>query len=513
MTVPTAMGDYQTVERMAQKLRAIPVPADLTGKSVLDVGCDHGWWCKLASDRGAARVLGIDRGRGVRVRGKLQHVDLAARNNAEGWANCTFQDVNLAEQWPDLGAFDLVFCFSLYHHLYGETGSHDRIWQWLRARTAGELLWEGPVDTRDPIARDRAKGKPYTRTEILAAASRHFDVELVGPAIHRPHREVWRCVPKGANDNRDSPERVRPSEPSVPEERPVSRPATRAAVRLVAVPGNAQLARDRARRLRQIAGRAGPANRARDADRPLALVGGPDRVGDAAPQKPAVFRRPGRKVANVIPRDRVPAEPPITWVSGRVSRASDPSKAMVLGGADCVWSDIRRLEAMIGGEWDGLVIAVNDIGCHWPRRLDHWCSLHAANLPKWKKVRASAGFDMDLVTWSGTNGKQADRTVRPWGGGSSGLLAVSVATALGCTRIVLCGVPMEKAAHFKESKVHQAGRLWAAADSHWRAWVKGSVMSQLKESTRSMSGRTGKTLGEPTLDWLGLELPMAVGAE
>ena len=147
------------------------------------------------------------------------------------------------------------------------------------------------------------------------------------------------------------------------------------------------------------------------------------------------------------------------------------------------------------------------------RTFFHLGSLHAASLPKWKKVREKTGFDMDqLVTWSGTNGKQADRTVRPWGGGSSGLLAVSVATALGCTRIVLCGVPMEKAPHFKESKVHQAGRLWAAADSHWRAWVKGSVMSQLKETTRSMSGRTGKTLGEPTLDWLGLELPMAVGA-
>lgn len=167
---------------------------------------------------------------------------------------------------------------------------------------------------------------------------------------------------------------------------------------------------------------------------------------------------------------------------------------------------------MLEGGWDGLVIAVNDIGCHWPRRLDHWCSLHAANLPKWRKERAAKGFDMKLTTWSAT-AKHADRTVKTWGGGSSGLLGVSVAIALGATRIVLCGVPMEKQPHFKQSKVHQTGRNWAAADTHWRTWTKPAVMVQLQKSVRSMSGRTAATLGEPTLEWLGEAVPMAVGAE
>ena len=185
---------------------------------------------------------------------------------------------------------------------------------------------------------------------------------------------------------------------------------------------------------------------------------------------------------------------------------------MVIGGAECVWRDVRTLEAMLGHEWDGLVIAVNDVGCHWPRRLHHWCSLHAANLPKWKKDRAAAGYDMTLTTWSGTSGKQADKHVGAWGGGSSGLLAVSVATALGCAHVVLCGVPMEKAPHFHESKVHQKGKIWAAADSHWRAWIKPSVLARMKH-VRSMSGRTGQTLGAPTLEWLGVEQLAAMGAE
>src|SRR5262245_66248727 len=35
-------------------------PADLRGKSVLDVGCKYGFFCFEAARRGAARVVGLD---------------------------------------------------------------------------------------------------------------------------------------------------------------------------------------------------------------------------------------------------------------------------------------------------------------------------------------------------------------------------------------------------------------------------------------------------------------------
>jgi SAM-dependent methyltransferase len=74
-------GDYQTADRMAKKRRAIPLP-ELKGKRVLDVGCDYGWWCREASIAGAKYILGIDRGREVRmVQGGKAFVDLATRNN------------------------------------------------------------------------------------------------------------------------------------------------------------------------------------------------------------------------------------------------------------------------------------------------------------------------------------------------------------------------------------------------------------------------------------------------
>lgn len=197
MTEPW-MGDYQTPDRIAAKLRGIPLPKSFVGKTVLDVGCDHGAFSKIASDRGATDVLGLDRGRGVREPDGERYVDLAERNNARGWPRCRFAKFNLGESWDDWGLFDFVFFFSVYHHLYGETGDHRRIWAWLRRQVVadGVLLWEGPVDTRDAVAKMKtAERGGYTRDAILDAAREYFAVEEIGPAYHFPYREVWRCRP------------------------------------------------------------------------------------------------------------------------------------------------------------------------------------------------------------------------------------------------------------------------------------------------------------------------------
>ena len=74
--------------------------------------------------------------------------------------------------------------------------------------------------------------------------------------------------------------------------------------------------------------------------------------------------------------------------------------ALILGGASCVWDDVRELEKLIGHEWPGMVIAANDIGAHWPRRLDHWCSLHPINLADWREERARRGRPGRYRTWS-----------------------------------------------------------------------------------------------------------------
>lgn len=188
------MTDYQTAERMALKERAIPLP-ELAGKSVLDVGCDHGHWCWLAAERGAKQVYGLDRGR--KVKGVL--TNLALRNQLHANANglpCGFHQVDLGRQWNYYGDFDVVLMFSMYHHVFNNCRMHEPIWFWLWQHTSEVLLWENPTGYDDPVVKSLGKMPFYDRDQIKEAAERYFEVEEVGPALHVQTREVWRCVPK-----------------------------------------------------------------------------------------------------------------------------------------------------------------------------------------------------------------------------------------------------------------------------------------------------------------------------
>ena len=51
------LGDYPAVK---WRRFADSIPADLTGKSVLDIGCNAGFYSIEMKRRGADRVLGID---------------------------------------------------------------------------------------------------------------------------------------------------------------------------------------------------------------------------------------------------------------------------------------------------------------------------------------------------------------------------------------------------------------------------------------------------------------------
>ena len=188
-------------DRMKAKLKAIPLP-DLAGKSVLDVGCDFGFWSFLAANKGASAVVGIDRNRPVNG----EAVDLIKLNSqvAERFPaleNCDFQNWNIGKQWPDIGRFDVVFMFSLYHHIFENCGDHASIWFWLWTQCAdgGVVLWENPVSMEDGVAKAHIsddKKNLYTLYNIQVAADPYFTAEYIGPALHEPHRQVWRFKKK-----------------------------------------------------------------------------------------------------------------------------------------------------------------------------------------------------------------------------------------------------------------------------------------------------------------------------
>lgn len=162
-------------------------------------------------------------------------------------------------------------------------------------------------------------------------------------------------------------------------------------------------------------------------------------------------------------------------------------RALVIGGAHSVWRDIYAVER-VTGPWDGVVIAVNDIGAHLPR-LDAWATLHPEpnKLGVWMRQRRKRGLP-DVPTWSNSTG--TDHTLGGWSNGSSGLLGVGVALALGCEPVILCGVRMDaQRNHFRDE------RGWQQHARYRKGWE--SKCDMLKGRVFSVSGWTRDLLGPP----------------
>ncbi|MBI0474603.1 TIGR04290 family methyltransferase [Sphingomonas sp. MA1305] len=120
------LGDYPRFKfaRFADAL-----PADLTGKSVLDIGCNAGFYSVEMKRRGAARVLGIDSDDRYLAQARLATEALG------------FGDVELRKlSVYDVGAlgerFDLVIFMGVLYHLRHPLLALDLI----REHVAGDLM-------------------------------------------------------------------------------------------------------------------------------------------------------------------------------------------------------------------------------------------------------------------------------------------------------------------------------------------------------------------------------------
>ena len=86
------------------------LPADLTGKSVLDVGCNGGFYCVEARRRGARRVLGVD--------GQRQHVRQALFVRKVLGLELEFRRFSVYDLEPaTVGLFDVTLALGLVYHL------------------------------------------------------------------------------------------------------------------------------------------------------------------------------------------------------------------------------------------------------------------------------------------------------------------------------------------------------------------------------------------------------------
>jgi len=102
-----------------EKLRALGLPDDLSGKTFLDIGCAEGFFVIHAATHGAEFARGCDM--------TAERIDIA-RIVAKTWKlgdKTDFQHAGLYD-FPPAYAADIVTCLAVAHHLHG--GNHDT-WQ------------------------------------------------------------------------------------------------------------------------------------------------------------------------------------------------------------------------------------------------------------------------------------------------------------------------------------------------------------------------------------------------
>lgn len=88
----------------AYKLTRLKVPDSLTGKAVLDIGCNEGFFCNQALKRDAARVVGIDMNERFLSEARARYSDPRASYLLQGWHDL-----------PD-DKFDLILWTSAMHY-------------------------------------------------------------------------------------------------------------------------------------------------------------------------------------------------------------------------------------------------------------------------------------------------------------------------------------------------------------------------------------------------------------
>ena len=119
------LGDYPMVK---WKTFADAVPADLTGKSVLDIGCNAGFYAVEMKRRGATRVLGIDEDERYLAQARFVAESLGAE--------IEFRNLSVYEVGTLSERFDVVLFMGVLYHLRHPLLALDLI----HAHVAGDLM-------------------------------------------------------------------------------------------------------------------------------------------------------------------------------------------------------------------------------------------------------------------------------------------------------------------------------------------------------------------------------------
>ena len=133
---------------------------------------------------------------------------------------------------------------------------------------------------------------------------------------------------------------------------------------------------------------------------------------------------------------------------------------LVVGSGRCVWDDIQKVNR---NNFD--IMALNDMIPYYPGDLRHAYSNDWKMLPKWVESRRPRyKIDYRMPIQHSCYGNRS----WPWPGhGSSGLNACYTGLALGYSRVVLAGVPLDDSGHFFDAPWTKTNFVKEAPDRYW----------------------------------------------
>lgn len=131
----------RSYENLSAKLDMMQLPDDLTGCSLLDIGCNEGFYAIEAWRRGASPVLGLDNQQRKDVAAKFALIKSVLGHGAD------FREWDVEDTGADNpGLFDIVLFLSVFHHLRYPFYALDRV----GSLTGNMAIMEFVVADRNP---------------------------------------------------------------------------------------------------------------------------------------------------------------------------------------------------------------------------------------------------------------------------------------------------------------------------------------------------------------------------
>lgn len=154
---------------------------ELRGKTVLDLGCGYGWFCRWAREQGAANVHGVDISQKM-----LARAEALTQDPAITYARADLETLGLPPR-----AFDLVYSSLAFHYLENLRGVFEQIAGTLIP--GGHLVFsvEHPIYTapiRPGWTTDLAGGRAWLLTAYREEGARSTD--WLAPGVLKQHRTL-----------------------------------------------------------------------------------------------------------------------------------------------------------------------------------------------------------------------------------------------------------------------------------------------------------------------------------